>query len=59
MVGRLCKNVDGFYSYYRPVTVTSSAVACLASDPSSYRIYINPWLSLSTITVRGWTPSSL
>jgi len=27
------------YSYYRSLTVTSSAVAWLASDASSYRTY--------------------
>ena len=38
-VGRLCENVHGYHSDYRPVTVTSSAVGWLASDASSYRIY--------------------
>jgi len=39
MVGHLCENVDGYYSYYHPVTVTSFAVASLAGDASSYSIY--------------------
>jgi len=38
MVGRLCENIDGFYSYYRSLTVTPSAVAWLASYVFSYRI---------------------
>jgi len=37
-------HVHGFYSYYRPITETTFAVMWLASDASSYRIYINPWL---------------
>jgi len=49
MVGGLGVNVDGIYSYYLPVTVTSSAVACLARDASSYKIY----KSVFTYSVNG------
>jgi len=46
---RLSENVHGFYSYYCPVTVTSSAVVWLASDASSYRIYKSMTLSLCLV----------
>ena len=36
------ENIHGFYSYYWSLTVTTFAVMWLASDASSYRIYINP-----------------
>ena len=41
--------IQGIYPYYRSLTVTSSAVAWLASDASSYRIYykINPWVQIT------------
>ena len=35
----LCKNVHCYYSYYCPLTATALAVAWLASDASSCRIY--------------------
>jgi len=33
------RNAHGFYSYYRLVTATTSAVTWLASDVSTYRIH--------------------
>ena len=44
VVGHLCTNVDGFFSYYRPTTVTLSAVAGLTSETSSYRMYKSVFL---------------